>query len=126
MDTNILTTVKDTMQWMDWITIFFSFGAMLFSIINWKKEKKQFEEIKIKLEFEDKVIRDIPSYILRKDFSRAEIKGILRGLDENESYKIDYIDNPKSTFLKDILEVQKGKQEFIIPITYKDDFDLKE
>ena len=77
--------------------------------------------LNIYLEFYDDYKEPIYS-IKRKNFSRAEIKGILRELhDDGENYKLSYM--AENEFLDSIFKVQDGESdEFIMKIREKDFF----
>lgn len=91
---------------------------------NYKQNQKQLEPIKIYLSTQ---VEPLSSFVLRKNFNRAEVKGILRELAQESEYKIDYISNPKSTFLKDIYNIQIGETDQLTVIIQEGDtFTLKE
>ncbi len=88
---------------------------------------KQDETIKIYFLEDDKKI-DTGLSLLRKEFSRSEILGLLGMIkkDPENRFKLSYFQNPY--ILKDIQNIQKGKgKEFIIKVK-KDElkyFDIK-
>jgi len=124
--TQLVTTVKDTIQWMDWITVVFSFGAMFVSGINWwnDKKQKQLELEKIKIYFfieetKQKYLLDLD--IARKDIARAEIQGVLSAFQKipSQRYSISYLSDIK--FLDDIYKIQNNKENRLhIKITQKE------
>ena len=109
------------------VSILVTFGTFVMVVRNYRANKKQLEPIKLHLHIREDIVQ-IPSYILRKNFNRVEVKGILKELhDSKDDYEIDYIANPKSTFLKDIFEIQSGsKDDLVIEIKEKDIFVLKD
>ena len=115
------TNFEQLITWMDWVTIIFSFITMILVIINFFKNKKQLEPVKIFISKDGKK-EEIPSYILRKNFIRSDIKGILKELhDSKEDYRIKCLTQPD--FLKKIFEIQQGKEdELIIEIDSNDFF----
>ncbi len=95
---------------------------------SWKQNKKQMETIKIFIEFinENGANNQIAiDSIKRKNFSRSELKGILRELhNSKEPYEIDYMS--KSEFLDNIFSIQEGVgDEFFIKISNNDIFNFK-
>ena len=82
--------------------------------------KDQLKNIRIYLEFDDGVIDEIFP-IKRKNFSRAELKGILRELHgSRENYRLSYMS--ESDFFDNIFAVQDGKKDSFIMKIRKDDF----
>jgi hypothetical protein len=81
--------------------------------------KQELDEINLYIKFEEKE-KELIYPIKRKNFSRAELKGILRELHDGESnYSLAYMS--EDDFLNNVFAVQDGdKDEFIMKI-YKDD-----
>lgn len=109
----------DIWHWTDaLITVATVFGVWY----NYIQNQRQLDKINLILNYHTEEI-PIKSYITRRNFSRAEIKGILRGLCEEAEYKIEYIDSEKSTFLEDVYKIQTGtERNFIIEIKSSDTF----
>jgi len=109
-----------------WIDAIITIFTLIMVYISYKEQQKQLELIEIYIDIEGTLCK-IPVYIIRKNFTRAEIKGILRGLVKNDSYSIEYIDNPRSTFLKDVIAIQQGqKDKLIITIEPQDQCEFKD
>jgi len=102
-------------------SIFITSFTLFFAYRNWLNNKKQLKKIDIFLEFYDGYKEKIYP-IKRKNFSRAELKGILRELhDDREHYKLSYM--AENEFLDGIFKVQDGESdEFIMKIREKDFF----
>lgn len=82
--------------------------------------KKQLQPIKIFLK-KGNITKEIPTYIIRKNFTRGDIKGILSELhDSDEPYKISDIRKP--LFLKRIFDIQQGKYSDLTINIYDSDF----
>jgi hypothetical protein len=88
---------------------------------NWRNSQKQLEPIKLFIEKEG-IIKEIPTYIIRRNFTRSDIKGILKELHESkEDFKIK--DIIQADFLKKIFEIQQGNaSELVIKIIDTDFF----
>lgn len=113
--------LEKVITWMDWATIIFSFLAMFAAGLNWWNNKKQFKPIKIIIEKNG--TKDIlPLDIIRKNFTRSEVFGVLGAFDKDSNFNI------KSTssrdFFNQISDIQESKSdELIIKITDEDKFD---
>ena len=95
---------------------------------NYIQNKKQQQLVKIYIKDTRTMGKEmpIPSFILRRNFNRVEVKGILKELHKGSEYDIDYISNPKSSFLEDIYKIQSGKSDkLVIKIKEGDKFELK-
>ena len=86
--------------------------------------KKQLDTIRIYLEFDDGGKEEIYP-MKRKNFSRAELKGILRELHKSkDNYVLSYMSERE--FLEDIFLVQEGEMDiFIMKVRDKDFFKYK-
>lgn len=105
---------------LDKITILFASGAMYFSFSNWLKRKKDMEKIEIYIEKNKQKIL-LPSYVIRKNFTRAEVYGILGALENDSDFKIKYTSD--KNFIKNIFDIQTGKgKELIVKIDENDKF----
>ena len=106
-------------------------GTVLGVWYNYNQNKKQLDTIKIYLNFVDKKEKIHITSVKRKYFTRAELKGILRELDDASSegrkdYEIEIMNTKE--FLEDIFSVQEAKKdedEFILEIRDSDKFKLK-
>jgi len=87
------------------------------------QNKKQLNPIKILIE-KNNIKEELPTFILRKNFTRSEVQGILRSLHDGDTYNIKFTGNPD--FLKAIIKIQQGKSDtLVIPILPQDDFNIK-
>jgi hypothetical protein len=104
---------KEVITWMDWITIVFSFFAMLAAGLNWWNDRKQkkLSLTKIKIFFKvEGIEEDKPRFeIIRKDLTRAEIAGYLSVFQKNskDRYNIPYL--LEETYFQDIFNIQNGQ-----------------
>jgi hypothetical protein len=113
--------IKTVITWMDWATIVFSFLAMCASGLNWWNNKKQLKPIKIIIE-KNGIQDTLPLDIIRKNFTRAEIFGILGAFDKDSNFKIKYTSSRE--FLNQISDIQESKSDqLIVKIEDKDKFD---
>lgn len=109
---------------LDYVTIIFAFCAMIASFYNLIARKKDMNEIEIFVIINAKK-RQLPVKIMRKNFTRAEIKGIISDFDKDHNFTISYLKSPE--FLNDIFLIQKGKKDSIsIEIKGGDKFDFSE
>ena len=109
------------------VSILVTLGTFRMVIKNYLSNKKQLEKVQLLISDKKDNLIPVQSYILRKNFNRVEVKGILKELNIEKEYAIDYISNPKSSFLKDIFEIQNGRRdELVINVIEGDKFDLKE
>jgi len=110
-------------SWIDaLITIFTVIGVFY----NYLQNEKQLDVIPLYLQIKDSKLK-LPTYTVRKNFTRAELKGILSGIHNGKTLEIDYIDNPTSPYLKELVDIQQGKKNSLtIPIKEKDKFELKQ
>lgn len=116
----IFNYITQTIDLLDKITILFAFGAMYFSFSNWLKRKKDTEKIEIYIEKNEQKIL-LPSYVIRKNFTRAEVFGILGALENDSDFKIKYTSD--KDFTKNIYDIQTGKEkELIVKIDENDKF----
>jgi len=109
----------DIWHWVDAsITIATVFGVWY----NYIQNQRKLDKINMILNYHGEEI-PIKSYMIRSNFSRAEIKGILAGLCQEKTYKIEYTDSEQSTFLEDVYKIQTGtERNFIIKIKPSDIF----
>lgn len=96
--------------------------TLILIYFEYSNSKKQLEPIDIYLEFEDGVTKKI-STIKRKNFSRAELKGILRELhNSRDNYDLSYM--AEKEFLDNIFSIQDGKSNDFYMIIRDSDFFL--
>ena len=111
--------------YMDKTTIVFSFGALFFTFINWKNDKKQLQKVGIyfKIKSGDKEI-PIDTNLSRKDCQRSEIQGILRTklIKEKNFYNIDYLST--SQYVENIFKIQNSQIPDNKLIIYLEDDEL--
>jgi hypothetical protein len=62
-------------------------------------------------------------YLLRKDFSRAEILGILSMLCIDSKNRFNISNNYLEEFFEELRKVENGKKEMIVPLT-RDEYNL--
>ena len=108
-------------HWIDAIVTILTVTGVWY---NYNQNQKQLEKIEIYLEFDDGYIETIYP-IKRKNFSRAELKGILRELhNSRENYELSYMSEDE--FLENIFKVQDGLQDkFYMKIRKGDIFEHK-
>ena len=112
----------DLWHWMDAVVTIATVSGVWY---NYNMNSKQLDEIKVSILCKGEE-KEIPIYIIRKNFTRSEIKGIFGGLHDGKNFDIDYFDNSNSSFLKDIFEIQQGKRDKLTVIIHeKDNFRLK-
>ncbi|MSN96877.1 hypothetical protein F1B92_06820 [Campylobacter sp. FMV-PI01] len=115
---------NNIITYLDYITIIFAFCAMFASGYNLFSRRKDMEEIEIFIINKDKKIK-LPIRILRKNITRAEIKGIVSDFEKDHNFTISYLKSPE--FLNDIFLIQKGKKDvLVIEIKEYDKFDFNE
>lgn len=112
---------EKVITWMDWVTIIFSFFAMFFAFKNWWNNKKQLKSIQIIIDKNGQ--RDIlPLEIMRKNFTRSELFGVLGAFDKDSKFEIKY--TASKEFFRQISDVHESKKdEIIIYLKDTDKFD---
>ena len=75
------------------------------------KYGKQLEPITIVIE-KDTEQTELPLKIIRKNFTRSEVSGILRALDKGSEFNISYTSS--LDFFNDIEKVQEGKKDMLV------------
>lgn len=94
--------------------------------LDYDQNRKKMEEITIKLQFPDGTTQALFP-IKRKNFSRAELKGILQDFHDTKKgfYRLRYM--KEKEFIEKIFEVQDGKvNEFVLKIYPEDFFEFKQ
>jgi len=108
-----------------WIDAFITIFTVIGVFYNYIENKKQLEVIPLYLQIKNSKLK-LPTYTVRKNFTRAEVKGILSGIHNDKNLEIDYIDNPTSPYLKELVDIQQGKKHsLVILIKENDKFELK-
>lgn len=112
---------EKVITWMDWATIIFSFFAMFFAFRNWWNNKKQTKPIQIIIDKNGQ--REVlPFELIRKNFNRSEIFGILGAFDKDSKFCISYTSS--KDFFQQISDIQESKKnEIIIYLKDSDKFD---
>jgi hypothetical protein len=111
---------QDWWSFIDALVTIVTVSAVLYNL--WQI-KKQLNPIQILIKKND-VITELPSFIIRKNFTRSEVQGVLRSLHKGETYDIAF--TGKAEFLKAIVGIQRGDSStLIIPILPEDTFELK-
>ncbi len=123
INTTVATSFFASATWslLDGVLTIITVGGVFYSI--WQG-RKQLKEIKIILEFDDgHQVSIFP--VKRKNFSRAELKGILREHhNSRDNYELSYM--KEDDFLKNIFSIQDGKEDtFIMKIRDSDFFEFK-
>ncbi len=86
------------------------------------KYGKQLQAVTIFIEKEGEEI-ELPIKIIRKNFTRSELSGVLRALDKKDKFDIAYMST--ITYFQDIEDVQEGKKDsFIIKLGKEDQFEF--
>jgi len=98
-----------------------TFGTLVMVVKNYYTNKKSLEKIEIYIHTPNKELYKLPTYIIRKNFTRAEVFGTLRALNIGDDFNIVYTSTTK--FLEDIFKVQTLKSDrLIIEIDENDNF----
>ena len=88
---------------------------------NWYQTYKQNKQIKIFIIDKGQII-ELPIKLLRKNFTRAELFGVLGAFDRDSKFNIEYTSTVD--FFENIKNIQNAKSnEMTIIITEKDKFD---
>ena len=86
------------------------------------KYGKQLQPIAIIVE-QNNEKSELPIKVLRKNFTRSELFGLLGALDKNSNFKIHYTSSIE--FFKDIEDIQEGKKDtLLLKMTESDRFDF--
>ena len=105
-------------MYIDIITTIVSFITLIFVFRNWRNAKKQQEPVKIVLKFKDRDVT-LPIELIRKNFTRAEVFGLIRVFDKDHQFHIEYTSTKE--FFEQLLEVQEGKKDTFSILIGKDD-----
>ncbi|MFA7090827.1 MAG: hypothetical protein WC149_03125 [Arcobacteraceae bacterium] len=105
---------EKVITWMDWVTIIFSFVTMIFVVINFFRNKKQQDSIELCFVVDNDKEFCIPTYIMRKYLTRAEVSGLLGFFQKNskDRHNIKYLSSEQ--YLKDIYDIQSGKKNKLL------------
>lgn len=105
-------------DWLDKVTIIFSFITMIFVAYKWWQDRKQGEKVTISFSLNGREICLENISIIRRHITRSEILGMLGVIQKNskERYNIDYLSDAR--FFEDLYAVQKGKlNKLVIDVT---------
>jgi len=99
--------------YLDTITIVFACVIMVLTILNFIRDRKQLEKIKIVFLLEKKEIL-VDENLTRKDCQRSEIQGVLRTKLKKEIkfYDIDFLKDKK--YFENIYHIQKAKEDKLV------------
>ena len=99
--------------YLDYVTIVFAFVIMILTILNFIRDRKQLEKIKIVFLCDNREII-VDDNLTRKDCQRGEIQGVLRTKLKKEIkvYDIDFLKNRK--YLENIYQIQKAQEDKLI------------
>ncbi len=99
--------------YLDYVTIVFAFVIMILTILNFIRDRKQLEKIKIVFLYDNREII-VDDNLTRKDCQRGEIQGVLRTKLKKEIkvYDIDFLKNRK--YLENIYQIQKAQEDKLI------------
>lgn len=113
----------DFIYWVNVVTVLFSGAAMVFSGKNLRHNRKLAEHIPVYIEKNGKK-EYLDLEIIRKDFNRSELFGILGSLEKSGKFDIEYFSSKK--FYKQLSDLQKSKKdEFVIYLKDSDRFEKK-
>ncbi|MBO7381403.1 MAG: hypothetical protein J6U05_07035 [Neisseriaceae bacterium] len=108
------------------ITICFAFIIMILTIIGWGSSFYQYRKMKQEISIviiKNGIPKTLPITLLRKNFTRAELMGVLGIYDKN--HKFDIYHTTQKEFFDDIHAIQLGKKDKIfIRISENDKFDF--
>lgn len=94
------------------------------AVVAYYKYTKENDKIEIYTKKPNEEKQQLSTYIVRKNFTRAEIFGILGALHKEGKFEIKYTSS--IDFAKDVFDVQTGKkEELIIKLDSKDEFEIK-
>lgn len=120
-----METLLEIIDIMDKFTIVFAFVIMFTTLYSAYIAFKGRNEIALIIQEPNGKIITLPHKILRKNFTRAEIFGVLGALDKDSKFEIKH--TASKVFFADILAIQKGnKDEIIIKISENDKFDWQD
>lgn len=120
-----MQAILDIIDTLDKITIVFAFIIMLSTLYNAYWSFKGRTEIDIIILEPNNQSILLPHKILRKNFTRAEIFGVLGALDKDSKFDIKH--TASKEFFADILAVQKAKKDkIVIKIDENDKFDWQD
>ena len=118
--------MNEFMSWFEgttWTFIDACATALTLGLVfwNWYQTYKQNKQIKIFIIDKGQTI-ELPIKLLRKNFTRAELFGVLGAFDRDSKFNIEYTSTVN--FFENIKNIQNAKSnEMTIIITEKDKFD---
>ena len=110
---------EESSVWQLWQVVDTSFAIALgvLAFFGYKEFMLSQDEIKIYFKVEGKTI-DTGLSLLRKDFSRSEVLGILGMIQCHPKERFDLHASREQWFLEDIQTIQKGKKKvFVLPMS---------
>lgn len=121
MDEFMLWFGGDTWTFIDALVTILT---LLLVIYNWYQNYKQNQEIRIQIVLQHMNITKVfPIPLIRKNFTRSELFGILGAYDKDSKFCIEHTSSIK--FFEDIRNIQEGKlDEISIIIKKEDKFDM--
>ena len=121
MDEFMLWFGGDTWTFIDALVTILT---LLLVIYNWYQNYKQNQEIRIQIVLQHmNITRVLPIPLIRKNFTRSELFGILGAYDKDSKFCIEHTSSIK--FFEDIRNIQEGKlDEISIIIKKEDKFDM--
>jgi hypothetical protein len=104
---------KEIIGYLDNVTIVFACVIMVLTILNFIRDRRQLEKIKIVFLLEKREIL-VDENLTRKDCQRSEIQGVLRTKLKKEIkfYDIDFLKENK--YFENIYQIQKAKEDKLI------------
>ena len=121
MDEFMLWFCGDTWTFIDALVTILT---LLLVIYNWYQNYKQNQEIRIQIVLQHmNITKVLPIPLIRKNFTRSELFGILGAYDKDSKFCIEHTSSIK--FFEDIRNIQEGKlDEISIIIKKEDKFDM--
>ena len=121
MDEFMLWFGGDTWTFIDALVTILT---LLLVIYNWYQNYKQNQEIRIQIVLQHmNITKVLPIPLIRKNFTRSELFGILGAYDKDSKFCIENTSSIK--FFEDIRNIQEGKlDEISIIIKKEDKFDM--
>jgi len=114
---------EESRIWQLWQVVDTSFAIALgvLAFFSYKEFMLSKDEIKIYFKIGNEMI-DTGLSLLRKDFSRSEVLGILGMIQRHPKERFDLHASREQWFLEDIQAIQKGKKKIFVLSMSKDEF----
>ena len=109
-------------SYLDQITIVFAFVIMILTILNFLRERKQFDKISILFWVEGKEIV-VDDNLTRKDCQRSEIQGVLRTKLKKGTSFYDVAFLKEKAYFENIYKIQKAKEDRLVIRLTADEFE---